>query len=161
MKIVANGVNALRSPDRAMLVVTHYQRLLNYIVPDFVHVLVDGRIVRPAEKTWPWNSKLRAMPGSRAKPPSWPRSRRGEGDTMTETATRNDSKALDGFLQSFTSLEPTWSKNGQAWLQPIRRAAHRAPESHRVSDGARRGLAVHQFVPPSSRRHSSLPPLRA
>jgi len=42
---------------------------------------------------------------------------------MTETATRNDSKALDGFLQSFTSLEPTWSKNGQAWLQPIRRAA--------------------------------------
>ena len=36
----------MRSPDRAMLVVTHYQRLLNYIVPDFVHVLVDGRIVR-------------------------------------------------------------------------------------------------------------------
>jgi len=50
MKIVANGVNALRSPDRAMLVVTHYQRLLNYIVPDFVHVLVDGRIVRSGGK---------------------------------------------------------------------------------------------------------------
>jgi len=46
LKIVANGVNAMRSPDRAMLVVTHYQRLLNYIVPDRVHVLVDGRIVR-------------------------------------------------------------------------------------------------------------------
>src|SRR6204780_575380 len=44
--IVAKGVNALRNKDRAMLVVTHYQRLLNYIVPDFVHVLVDGRIVR-------------------------------------------------------------------------------------------------------------------
>jgi len=42
---------------------------------------------------------------------------------MTETATRNDSKALDGFLQSFKSLEPTWSQNGQAWLQPVRRAA--------------------------------------
>ena len=40
------GVNAMRSPDRAMLVVTHYQRLLNYIVPDRVHVLVEGRIVR-------------------------------------------------------------------------------------------------------------------
>jgi Fe-S cluster assembly ATP-binding protein len=39
-------VNALRAPDRAMLVVTHYQRLLNYIKPDFVHVLVDGRIVK-------------------------------------------------------------------------------------------------------------------
>ena len=46
LRIVAQGVNAMRSPDRSMLVVTHYQRLLNYIVPDFVHVLVDGRIVR-------------------------------------------------------------------------------------------------------------------
>ena len=46
LRIVAKGVNAMRSPDRAMLVVTHYQRLLNHIVPDFVHVLVDGRIVR-------------------------------------------------------------------------------------------------------------------
>jgi len=46
MKIVASGVNAMRSPERAILVVTHYQRLLNYIVPDFVHVLVGGRIVR-------------------------------------------------------------------------------------------------------------------
>jgi len=46
LKIVAKGVNAMRSPHRAMVVVTHYQRLLNYIVPDFVHVLVDGRIVK-------------------------------------------------------------------------------------------------------------------
>src|SRR5690606_14455430 len=46
LKIVSNGVNALRSPERAMIVVTHYQRLLDYIVPDFVHVLTDGRIVR-------------------------------------------------------------------------------------------------------------------
>src|SRR5437773_287205 len=46
LRIVAKGVNGMRSPERAMLVVTHYQRLLNYIVPDYVHVLVDGRIVR-------------------------------------------------------------------------------------------------------------------
>jgi Fe-S cluster assembly ATP-binding protein len=46
LRIVAKGVNAMRSSERAMLVVTHYQRLLNHIVPDFVHVLVDGRIVR-------------------------------------------------------------------------------------------------------------------
>ena len=46
LRIVAKGVNTMRSPKRAMLVVTHYQRLLNHIVPDFVHVLVDGRIVR-------------------------------------------------------------------------------------------------------------------
>jgi Fe-S cluster assembly ATP-binding protein len=46
LRIVASGVNGLRSPERSFLVVTHYQRLLNYIKPDFVHVLVDGRIVR-------------------------------------------------------------------------------------------------------------------
>ena len=46
LKIVADGVNALRSPDRAMIVITHYQRLLNYIVPDHVHVLLNGHIVR-------------------------------------------------------------------------------------------------------------------
>jgi len=46
LKIVAKGVNAMRSPGRAMLVVTHYQRLLDYIVPDRVHVLVDGRILK-------------------------------------------------------------------------------------------------------------------
>jgi Fe-S cluster assembly ATP-binding protein len=46
LKIVADGVNSLRAPDRAFLVITHYQRLLNYIVPDFVHVLKEGRIVR-------------------------------------------------------------------------------------------------------------------
>ncbi len=46
LKIVANGVNTMRSKDRAIVVVTHYQRILNYIVPDFVHVLVDGRIAK-------------------------------------------------------------------------------------------------------------------
>jgi Fe-S cluster assembly ATP-binding protein len=46
LKIVAKGVTAMRSPSRAIVLVTHYQRLLNYIVPDFVHVLVNGRIVR-------------------------------------------------------------------------------------------------------------------
>ena len=50
LKTVANGVNALRSPDRAIIVVTHYQRLLNYIVPDFVHVLSNGRIVKSGGK---------------------------------------------------------------------------------------------------------------
>ena len=50
LRIVANGVNALRSKDRAIIVVTHYQRLLNYIVPDFVHVLSDGRIAKSGGK---------------------------------------------------------------------------------------------------------------
>src|SRR2546428_2046508 len=46
LKVVANGVNTMRGKDRAIVVVTHYQRILNYIVPDFVHVLMDGRIVK-------------------------------------------------------------------------------------------------------------------
>ncbi len=50
IRIVANGVNALRGPDRSMIVITHYQRLLEYIVPDFVHVLADGRIARSGGK---------------------------------------------------------------------------------------------------------------
>ena len=50
LKLVAHGVNSLRSPDRSMVVVTHYQRLLNYIVPDYVHVLTEGRIARSGGK---------------------------------------------------------------------------------------------------------------
>ena len=50
LRIVADGVNALRSPERGFLVITHYQRLLEYIVPDFVHVLVNGRIVKSGGK---------------------------------------------------------------------------------------------------------------
>ncbi len=50
LKIVADGVNSLRSPDRAFVVITHYQRLLNYIVPDKVHAMIDGRIVESGGK---------------------------------------------------------------------------------------------------------------
>ena len=50
LRVVANGVNALRRPDRAMIVIIHYQRLLNYIVPDFVHVLFGGRIIKSGTK---------------------------------------------------------------------------------------------------------------
>jgi Fe-S cluster assembly ATP-binding protein len=51
LRIVADGVNSLRSPERAFLVITHYQRLLDYIVPDHVHVLIDGKIVRSGDKS--------------------------------------------------------------------------------------------------------------
>src|ERR1700742_3621864 len=51
LKIVSSGVNKLRRPDSAQLVITHYQRLLNYIVPDFVHVMADGRIIKSGDKS--------------------------------------------------------------------------------------------------------------
>jgi len=50
LKIVADGINFMRDPDRAMIVVTHYQRLLDYVTPDYVHVLVGGRIIRSGDK---------------------------------------------------------------------------------------------------------------
>lgn len=50
MRTVANGINQMRSPDRAMLIITHYQRLLDYVVPDHVHVLSGGRIIRSGDK---------------------------------------------------------------------------------------------------------------
>ena len=50
LRIVANGVNKLRTKDNAFLVITHYQRLLDYIIPDFVHVMYDGRIVKTGDK---------------------------------------------------------------------------------------------------------------
>ncbi len=51
LQVVAEGVNSLRSPDRAFIIVTHYQRLLDYIEPDFVHVLADGKIVKSGDKS--------------------------------------------------------------------------------------------------------------
>jgi len=51
LKVVANGANSLRGPDRAIVIVTHYQRLLNYIEPDLVHVMMDGRIVKSGDKS--------------------------------------------------------------------------------------------------------------
>jgi Fe-S cluster assembly ATP-binding protein len=71
LRVVAEGVNRLRRPDNAQLVITHYQRLLNYIVPDFVHVLYDGRIVRSGgkelaleleEKGYDWIARQEAVP---------------------------------------------------------------------------------------------------
>ncbi|MEO8191912.1 MAG: Fe-S cluster assembly ATPase SufC [Acidobacteriota bacterium] len=73
LRIVASGVNALRTPDRSMIVVTHYQRLLNYIVPDFLHVLVEGQIVRSGgkelaleleERGYAWLEKEPASPAA-------------------------------------------------------------------------------------------------
>jgi Fe-S cluster assembly ATP-binding protein len=77
LKIVAAGVNAFRSPERAIVVVTHYQRLLNHIVPDFVHVLVEGRIVRSGgrelaldleERGYGWVQAPGAVGGEEARP---------------------------------------------------------------------------------------------
>jgi Fe-S cluster assembly ATP-binding protein len=73
LRIVAEGVNSLRQPDRAFLVITHYQRLLNYIIPDFVHVLVDGRIVRSGGKELAFELEEKGYAWLESMPPEVPR----------------------------------------------------------------------------------------
>jgi Fe-S cluster assembly ATP-binding protein len=51
LRVVADGINAMRAPDKATLLITHYQRLLDYVVPDYIHVLADGRIVKTGDKS--------------------------------------------------------------------------------------------------------------
>jgi len=68
LRVVADGVNALRSKDRAILVITHYQRLLNYIVPDRVHVLHEGRIVKSGGKELALELEEKATDGSKRRP---------------------------------------------------------------------------------------------
>jgi Fe-S cluster assembly ATP-binding protein len=68
LEIVAHGVNALRSKDRAIIVVTHYQRLLNYIVPDYVHVLFNGRIVKSGGKELAWELEAKGYVGIEEQP---------------------------------------------------------------------------------------------
>jgi len=77
LRIVADGINTMRSVDRAIIVVTHYQRLLNYVVPDRVHVLIGGRIIRSGskelameleEKGYGWLEEQAAAEGSEYKP---------------------------------------------------------------------------------------------
>jgi Fe-S cluster assembly ATP-binding protein len=74
LRVVSDGVNSLRAPDRSFVLITHYQRLLSYIVPDFVHVLVDGKIVRSGgkelaleleEKGYGWVEELEAAGAAR------------------------------------------------------------------------------------------------
>jgi Fe-S cluster assembly ATP-binding protein len=72
LRIVAGGVNALRQKDRAMIVITHYQRLLNYIVPDFIHVLYDGRIVKSGSKELALELEVKGYDWIKAEPVAAP-----------------------------------------------------------------------------------------
>ncbi len=72
LRVVANGVNALRSPERAMLVITHHQQLLDYIVPDRVHILAGGRIVRSGDKELAMTLEELGYAGLGRRPPLGP-----------------------------------------------------------------------------------------
>ena len=114
-KIVADGVNALRSPERAMLVVTHYQRLLNYIVPDFVHVLVDGRIVQSGGKELALELEEKGY--------GWLESRRRRGLSIDRHADRVDD-ACDAYVAAFERARA--AAPARAGVADARRAAARS-----------------------------------
>ena len=129
LRIVAKGVNAMRSPERAMLVVTHYQRLLNYIVPDFVHVLVDGRIVRSGgqelaleleEKGYGW-MEAEARPRRRAM--------RDEGQNSGDRSERS----WRTYLESFSELREAAAGACLPWLRKLRAGCVRALLRSRAS----------------------------
>ena len=99
LKIVAGGVNAMRSPDRAMVLVTHYQRLLNYIVPDFVHVLSGGRIVKSGGKELALELEDRGYGWIETEPAAIERVRPGDR--------RQEAGEAGGFAAFFSYLRDT------------------------------------------------------
>ncbi len=128
LKVVAGGVNKLRRPDNATLVITHYQRLLNYIVPDFVHVLVaraDRQVRRQGTGAGTGGARLRLAGGRR---------RRRARMTMIDTERQTESEAAavpDAFLAG--ELGP-----GPSWLQAVREEARRRAGRNRLSHDAGR-----------------------
>src|SRR5262249_11173495 len=138
MRIVADGVNRLRSPQRAMVVITHYQRLLNYIVPDVVHVLSKGRIVKTGGKELALELEARGYAQSqeeaaggfdeRRGAPDQNRGRRGLGRGVRRPPGGTGARSARGAAQS--------------GVPPLCRRGLAAP--------ARRGLEIHR----SARAHA-------
>ena len=127
LKLVAHGVNALRSPERSMIVVTHYQRLLNYIVPDFVHVLAEGphrEIGRQGTGAGAGRERLRR---------AGHRGRRGGGrQGMTAVA-----EQTGAWLESFTGQQPRGAVDAGSCAKPPSSASRSwasPPRTTRIGD---------------------------
>src|SRR5579872_6860096 len=129
LRVVAGGVNALRSPERGMIVVTHYQRLLNYIVPDFVHVLSQGRIVKSGGRNWRCSSK-------RAATPAWA-SKRTKRRSRAYDGSGGTDRSVAGGVYAASRGRAVGERAARAGVRPIRRA--------RISDYAQRRVALHQY----------------
>ncbi len=115
LRIVANGVNSLRGPERAMLVVTHYQRLLDYIVPDFVHVLVDGRIVRSGGKELALELEEKGY--------GWTETAAGRGSAGVRETAVTATEQVQSWLENFTEFERAAPGAKLAWLKRLREDA--------------------------------------
>ena len=138
LKAVADGVNALRSKERAIIVITHYQRLLNYIVPDNVHVLLDGRIVKSGGKELALELEEKGYEwlGSAAQRRSRRRGARSEEAPVTEAMEQTDRLPLG--LRAVGEEQP--AAPGAATAA---QGGHRALRRAGLPRPARRGMAVH------------------
>ena len=141
LRVVAGGVNALRSPDRAMLVITHHQRLLDYIVPDRVHVMAGGRIVRSGGKDLALDLEAHGYGDAAQEAPS-----ASDGATVTIV----DVRAAE-LLRPRPPRSPDCCPDsgcpaggaGPAWLTQARRAAADVGHPAGIPDAQGRGLEIH------------------
>ena len=129
LRIVAGGVNALRGPERAMIVVTHYQRLLNYIVPDFVHVLAEGRIVKSGGKELALELEAERL-------------RRPRHLDEEEAVGKYDGRS--GTDRRLAGRSSPASPRAEPWLQPLRERGVRALRRTGLPDHPQRRVALHQ-----------------
>ena len=143
LKIVAEGVNSLRSPERAFVVITHYQRLLNYIIPDYVHVLGDGRIVRSGDKSLALELERRGYTwierGGRSGGPPWER---------RHASRCSERQPLPRAVQRVSA-----PNGGRARVaETAARTRHGAVPVNGGSDHSERGVQVHRSFGPCGRR---------
>ncbi len=130
LRVVATGVNSLRSPERAIVMVTHYQRLLDYIEPDFVHVLSDGRILRTGDKSLALELEAARL-------------RLGEAGGERRMSAMAPSPATAHYREAFERLQPVLG--GRACAS---RGGDGAFRGTRVPRRAGRSLEVHEPPPP-------------
>ena len=141
LRIVSDGVNALRSPERSFVVITHYQRLLNYIVPDFVHVLSKGRIVRSGGKELALELEARAMP-------QYPR--RGGLSAMNAELRPIRTAAEQALADAFASAKARLP--GERAIAALREDAFDAFDAAGPAAPPRRGMEIHRSARADARR---------
>ena len=133
LRVVADGVNALRSPERSFLVITHYQRLLNHIVPDSVHVMANGRIVRSGGPELALELEANGYAEYRRRRPSEPMA--AELTVIRTPAETGADPALPG-REGIAARATARRCAARRRLRPLRRARPAAP--------AGRGVQVHR-----------------
>jgi Fe-S cluster assembly ATP-binding protein len=141
LKLVANGVNAMRSPERAFIVVTHYQRLLDYIVPDVVHVLSGGRIVKSGDRALALELEDKGYGWLEPEAAASPRSRKAGHPHDSPRPVQPADRRLSRRLRS-SCHRPF--RDGALMAAESAPKGDRALRRCRISDDARRGMEVHQ-----------------